>query len=197
VATLRIVVNEQSTHSLGTYSAIDVTALRVELGALTWMLLDTDIKIAKSHSDIACSIAPSAADVTLSGRVLDQRGRAISRATVSVMDGNGNTRSGTANTFGYYSIKDLPSGEFYVVSASARGYTFSPRTLSLDDSVSGFDLYPDARPVGRVAPVGSEPGVKLVKEVSPTRRSVFVFYDSESIFDTDSEPTSKGLKILQ
>lgn len=162
LATVRIVANEQVAVTSGTFSAIDVTALRIQIGALTGLLLSTDTKVAKSHSGIACSIAPSSAPVTLSGRVSDLNGRAISRAAVAVTDSKGATRTVMTNSFGYYSVKDLPSAETYIVSATARGYTFRSRVVSLEDDLSGFDLTPEA-PAGKVAPSSS-------KAISPQLR---------------------------
>jgi hypothetical protein len=199
LASVRIVANEQSSHSAGTFGAIDVTALRVQIGALTSLLLDTDIKVARSHSDIACALAPSAASVTLSGRVTDHNGRAISRATVSVMDMKGNVRSGVTNTFGYYSIKDLASGELYVVTASARTFTFASRTVSLNDSVSNFDIAPIARSSAKVAPapVKIELVTKEAAAAIPIQRSVpRVTYISGSVFESEV-PSKHELKILQ
>ena len=199
VLTLVVTVNEQDTTSVGSYEAITVNALHVELGVIASLLIDTDIKVAHSHSDIACFVAPSAASATLSGRVMAPNGRAISRANVSVMGVDGTTKSTLTNTLGYYSIEDLSAGEFYVVSASARGYTFSPRTVSLGDSVSGFDLYPDARVTAKAAPapVRSEPVTKQVEKVTPIQRSPQrVVYISGSVFESEL-PSKDELKILQ
>lgn len=156
LARVRIVANEQSSHHAGTYGAFDVTALRVQIEALAGLVVDTDVRVSKAHSSIACALAPSAAGVSLGGRVTDVNGKAISRATVSITNGSGFDRSVVTNAFGYYSIKEIPAGQFYIVSAGARGYTFSPRTVSLEDSVSGFDLSPDVRKVGKVVPTASE-----------------------------------------
>lgn len=201
LARVRIVVNEQSVGTLGAYDSIDVTALRIQIEALADLVLDTDIKIAKSHSDIACAIAPSAASATLSGRVIDHNGRPISRAIISAMDTTGQVRRATTNTMGYYSINDLPAGEFYVVSASARGYTFSARTVSLNDSIAGFDLYPDSRQAVQVTPAPAPAKIELVTKqaaaASPIQRSPQrVTFISGSVFDSEL-PSKEEMKILQ
>lgn len=143
VASVRIVANEQSSTSVGTFADINVNALRIQIGALAQLVVDTDIAIAHSHSDINCALVPSAAPVSLSGRVMDQYGRGLSRVAVSIADGTGYSQTAITNTFGYYRMKDIPSGNFYLVSAKAKGYRFSPQVISLEDSVSGFDLIPD------------------------------------------------------
>ena len=87
---------------------------------------------------------PTAADVSLSGRITDRYGRPISSVTVTVTDGGGFTRSSRTSSFGYYIIRGIPAGGSYIVSPSARAYTFTPRFVSLMDNLSGFNFSPDA-----------------------------------------------------
>lgn len=69
--------------------------------------------------------APTAASVTVGGRVLNASGRGINRARVTMTDSNGETRSALTNPFGYYRFTDVPAGETYVFSVSAKRYSFS------------------------------------------------------------------------
>lgn len=175
------------------------TGLRVGLNITG--ITATDVVIARSFSSVRPNLATSAASATLSGRVMDHNGRAISRASISAMDSQGNVRRATTNTFGYYAMKDLPAGEFYVVSASARGFTFSARTVSLNDSVSGFDLYPDSRQTVQVtrapAPAKTELVTKQVAAATPIQRSPQrVTFISGSVFESEL-PSKEKMKILQ
>lgn len=144
VASVRIVANEQSSTSSGTFADINVNALAIEVSALDALIADTDIAIAQSHSDINCSLAPSSAPVSLRGRVFDRSGRGLTGARVIISDGEGFSQIASTSTFGQYAFKGLPSGRVYFVSVSARGYIFSTQTVTLDDSLSGFDLYPNS-----------------------------------------------------
>jgi hypothetical protein len=74
---------------------------------------------------------------------MDIYGRGLSRAVVTVMDGEGFVRSAMTNSFGYYGIKDIPAGRTYIVTVSNKQYSFSPRTISLDSDLAGLDFSPD------------------------------------------------------
>lgn len=69
--------------------------------------------------------APSAASVSIGGRVTTATGRGISRAMVSATDGNGNVLTTTTNSFGYYSFAELPAGDTYIFSVRAKHYQFA------------------------------------------------------------------------
>ncbi len=86
---------------------------------------------------------PTAATVSVSGRVLTSDGRGITNATVVMADSTGNTRSVRTSSFGYYRFDDLVSGETYVVSVASKRFQFSPRTVTINDELSDFDLVAD------------------------------------------------------
>jgi len=88
-------------------------------------------------------LRPSAADATLSGRVLNGYGRGIKGVSVVVTDAmTGEARYTITNPFGYYSFSDLESGRFYFVRVSAKGYKFaeSSKTFTLNDSLTDVDF---------------------------------------------------------
>lgn len=60
-------------------------------------------------------LAPTAASVTVSGRILTQNGRTISRATVMITDFRGNRRYTNSNTFGYFRLVDIEAGQSYLI----------------------------------------------------------------------------------
>jgi hypothetical protein len=93
--------------------------------------------------DLVVAANPTTAgDATISGRVTDSYGRAISSAIISVTDLAGNKKIAYTNTFGYYSVPELEVGQSYVVSVSARRYTFAnpSMVISLTDSVAGANF---------------------------------------------------------
>jgi hypothetical protein len=133
-----ITITLNGRHSAGTG---DTTAFPLRVTTSLLGLSTTDILVARSHSDMNCSLAPSAAPVSLRGRVLGVNGRGVSRATVTIWDGLGFSRTVVTNSLGSYRINDIPAGGFYFVTTSAKGYRFTPQSLSLDDNLSGFDLF--------------------------------------------------------
>jgi len=82
--------------------------------------------------------APTAASVTIGGRVVNSYGRGISRARVSLTDSNGETRVALTNPFGYYRFTDIAAGETYIISVSHKYYEFAQPTRVL---FAGEDLY--------------------------------------------------------
>jgi hypothetical protein len=44
------------------------------------------------------------------------------------------------NAFGYFSFDAVQSGETYMLRASARGYTFSPKTVTVSDTLTDIEF---------------------------------------------------------
>lgn len=134
-------LNEEIVTGSGNLAAITRNALRLELNLL---VSGTDLTVASSRSSIVCGLTPTAAEVTLSGRVTDNYGRGISRALVSATDESGMLRTATTNSFGNYVLRGLPAGAAYIVSvAGTKRFSYTPRFVSLEDNLSGFDFAPD------------------------------------------------------
>ncbi|MCU0239849.1 MAG: carboxypeptidase-like regulatory domain-containing protein [Pyrinomonadaceae bacterium] len=70
------------------------------------------------------NLAPLASNSTISGRVLTDSGRGISKARLTLTDSNGNSRIVLTNPFGYYRFDEVESGENYVVSVFHKRYEF-------------------------------------------------------------------------
>ncbi len=117
---------------------ITVTALRV-IVSLTG-LAATDIIISSAHSDINCSLIPTAGDASISGRVTDAAGRGIPRAMVKLTNMTGVTRTGMTNSFGYYRLEEIPAGEAYTAEAIHKRYSFAPRVVMVEDDIAGLDF---------------------------------------------------------
>jgi hypothetical protein len=88
-------------------------------------------------------LAPTAAGVDVSGRVLTPDGRGVRGARVSITDRNGETRAVLTTSFGYYRFEDVLAGQSYVVSVSAKGHSFAPRLVSVIDTLTNFDFVAD------------------------------------------------------
>jgi hypothetical protein len=86
---------------------------------------------------VAEFLAPTAANVSLGGRVLNSAGRGISSARVALADANGATRYVQTNTFGYFRFKNVEAGQTYFVSALHKRYRFSASTqvISVTDDI--------------------------------------------------------------
>lgn len=91
---------------------------------------------------ISCA-APTAATVTMSGRVTSNDGRALARVAVTVTGGSLTEPLRTlTNGFGYYTFEGLAAGETYIVTVGAKQYTFAApsRVVQLTDSAKDIDF---------------------------------------------------------
>jgi alpha-tubulin suppressor-like RCC1 family protein len=88
---------------------------------------------------IAAAPAPTAANVSVSGRVTNGK-RGIVRAIVSVTDSSGTIRTAYTNSFGNYRFEGLPSGQTYVFNVTAKHYEFALQVVVLNDSLADFDF---------------------------------------------------------
>ncbi len=87
-------------------------------------------------------LAPSSAEVSVSGQVLSAKGNGISKIYVSLTDRNGNTRTLMTNSFGYYSFSSVAAGETYIISVQSNRYQFAQptRVLSVNDEITDLDF---------------------------------------------------------
>ena len=87
--------------------------------------------------------APSAgvaAAVSVCGRGTNSQGVGLAYARVTISDAGGNPRTALTNPFGYYRFENVTAGISYTMSAAAKSYTFTPRTVQIDDNVSNVDF---------------------------------------------------------
>jgi uncharacterized repeat protein (TIGR01451 family) len=132
---VRIILNEQIIGN----GSITVNALRIETRVNG--IVTSNIIVAQAHSDIACFEGrPTAAGVSIAGRVLSPSGRGISRARVLLTDTTGQTRTVMTNPFGYYSFGNVAVGGTYIFEVRDKRYTFTPQTLSLTGGMTNFNF---------------------------------------------------------
>jgi hypothetical protein len=86
--------------------------------------------------------APTAASVSVSGRLLTSDGAGISRANVTLTNSAGVSHSATSSSFGYYRFDDVPAGETYVLTVNNKKYLFadSPRIVNVQESLADIDF---------------------------------------------------------
>ena len=86
------------------------------------------------------SVPILSASVSVSGRVFDADGRAIYRAEVVMTDSQGGTRTALTNSFGYYIIEGVPTGELYFVSVRSKEYQFQTQAVTVNDNISNLNF---------------------------------------------------------
>ncbi len=85
-------------------------------------------------------LAPTAANVSVSGRVLTSVGQGIRNARVVITDSHGVSQQAFTSSFGYYRFEDVRAGETYVISVVSKRFQFTPRTVTVSDELTGVDF---------------------------------------------------------
>ena len=87
-------------------------------------------------------LSPTAANVSLSGRVTRANGGAIHGAAITLTGSDGSTRTAYTNSLGYFRFLNVEAGDTYVISVSARRYTFADpvRILTVQDNVTNANF---------------------------------------------------------
>lgn len=84
--------------------------------------------------------APTAAGVSVSGRVLTADGTGLSHAVVTIADTNGGSRTMQTSSFGYYRFDDVQAGETYTISVASKRYQFTSRLITVTDDLTDVDI---------------------------------------------------------
>ena len=83
---------------------------------------------------------PTAAGASVFGRVLSLKGRGIANASIVVTNQNGEVRFARTNSFGYYNLSEVATGQTYIFAVKAKGYQFAPQTVSLTENLDGLNF---------------------------------------------------------
>ena len=86
--------------------------------------------------------APTAANVSVAGRVLTANGKGISQVRIILTDPAGNRRTATTNSFGVYSFANIAVGADYVIQATGKRYEFvqAAQVVSLTEARDDIDF---------------------------------------------------------
>ena len=137
-------------------SQIPITAVIVKVGVTSYIYPykpfaqhDTNLSTLDpqgiSHVSFcyADPIAPTAANTSISGRVVTANGTGISGARLTIIDGaTGESTAAITSPFGYYVIDNIQAGKLYILHVNHKRYTFAQplRTMTLDESLVGIDF---------------------------------------------------------
>lgn len=88
-------------------------------------------------------LAPTAAGVAVSGRVLMPFGAGLPNAVVTMTNSSGVAVSARTSPFGYYRFEDVEVGQVYIITVASKGYTFTPRIITVTDELTGIDFVAD------------------------------------------------------
>lgn len=88
---------------------------------------------------IMSNFAITAANASIGGQVTNQTGRAVSKASVEIIDQQGERRRTLTNTFGYYNFDDVQTGQTYIVRVKSKKSSVE-RVVTVNDSISDLDF---------------------------------------------------------
>ncbi len=91
---------------------------------------------------LAYLFAPTAASISISGRVSDALGLGIPNVRITITAPDGVSRSALTSSFGYYQFEDIPSGHSYLLEATAKRFVFEPstRVVNAVDNITDLDF---------------------------------------------------------
>jgi hypothetical protein len=91
-------------------------------------------------------LAPTAATVSVAGRVMNEGGFGVPRVTVSIVDGQGGARETLTNSFGYYRFDDVQVGLNYTFQIFSKRYQFEPRVIFVTEEMENVDFTTSGSP---------------------------------------------------
>ena len=82
--------------------------------------------------------APTAAGVSISGRVVDIDGSPLANISIRLSNGSEMIRFAQTDQLGEFHIDDVEVGRTYLVFAKGRRFTFTAQVVSVQDEISGL-----------------------------------------------------------
>lgn len=88
------------------------------------------------------SFLPTAAPVSISGRILAPGGYGLRNAVVNLTLASGETRRTISSSFGYFTFDGIEAGQTAVVSVASKRFQFAPQLVSLGEDVTDLTFTP-------------------------------------------------------
>ncbi len=85
-------------------------------------------------------LAPTAAGVSVSGRLQTADGRGIRGARVLIADQNGIVGSAITGAFGYFELTDIAAGRSYSLTVVSKQFRFSPQIVNVADAIADLTI---------------------------------------------------------
>jgi hypothetical protein len=86
-------------------------------------------------------LAVTAADATVSGRVMTADGRTLRGARVTLVNSSGVARSVMTSSLGYYQFDEVETGDSYVIGVISKRYRFENKLILVADSLAQIDFF--------------------------------------------------------
>jgi uncharacterized repeat protein (TIGR01451 family) len=95
-------------------------------------------------------INPTAAPAKVAGRVTKPDGAGLSKASVTITDMLGRSRTAVTNPFGYFFFDEVETGQQYVVQVNHKSYLFNPAFIFVANDITDLNIaaFAQSRGVG-------------------------------------------------
>jgi len=80
--------------------------------------------------------APTAAGVSISGRVVTPQTFGLTNGSVTLTDAEGTTRTVRTGKFGAYRFRNVEAGATYILTVTSNRYTFAPQIVTANEDVT-------------------------------------------------------------
>jgi hypothetical protein len=100
-----------------------------------------------SASGVRCSsngvsLAPTAAAISISGKVVTPQELGLTNAFVTLTDMQGNSRTVLTGKFGSFRFTNITAGETYILSVTSKRYTYAPQVITVNEDMTGLSFAP-------------------------------------------------------
>lgn len=136
--------------SVAPNAIVALTGTPTESGLFDFSITATDGSDSTTTDYRLQILEPSAAAISISGRVYGSDGFGLNKAVVQLIDKNGSVRQSNTSAFGYFQFENVQAGESYVISVTSKRYFFASRTITVYGELTDVDFYPfsENRPAG-------------------------------------------------
>lgn len=88
------------------------------------------------------TVAPTAANVNIGGQIKTANGNGIRNVVVVLTNPNGETKTATTSSFGYYRLTEVPVGETYILTVRSKRFSFltERRIITLLEELTDVDF---------------------------------------------------------
>jgi hypothetical protein len=89
----------------------------------------------------APALAPTAAAVSISGRVVTPQELGLTNAIITLTDRQGNSRIVRTRKLGSFRFVDLMAGETYILAVTSRRYSYAPQVITVSEDNTELILH--------------------------------------------------------
>ena len=85
-------------------------------------------------------LTPTAASVSIGGRIFSGKDAPVSNARVTLTGANGQIQTSITNFFGYYRFEEIAAGETYILTVTHKRYNFTPQIVSVTEDLTELNF---------------------------------------------------------